>query len=348
MTQPTQRSLLHRAALRAERIFDAAVDRLRTWLGRTDPPLEIVAYRAYGTHDCLEVRGRILARRTRTAAQPEDSRLRNMRRVARAFLTREMPGVLVFIEHEGVHAVCVTDEEGYFRTDVATADADGWTPVTVSTERAQQVEALALVPTSTARFLIISDIDDTILPTGATRTVTVIRNTFFGNARTRTPFPGIADFYSALVAGASGGEDNPVFYVSSSPWNLYEFMVNFMAGHGLPAGAVMLRDIGVDESTFLHGSHDDHKLAEIRKIMRTYPDLPAVLVGDSGQRDPEIYTTIATEHPGRILAIYLRAIGGADRHAQVEALADSSDVPVILGRRTADFADHARSSGLVR
>lgn len=346
---PSRRSTLHRLVWRGERVLDAALDEVRTWLGRSDPPIEIVAYRTYGDHDRLEVRGRILARRTRTPAEPGDSVFRNLRRALGAFLTREMPGVEVFVAHAGGLGVCLTDEEGYFRTEVDTDAASGWTHVTLTAERAEPVVAQVLVPLPTARFLVISDIDDTILPTGATRAVTLVRNTFLGNARTRTPFPGIAEFYADLVAGAGGGEGNPVFYVSSSPWNLYWFMINFMAGHGLPAGPVLLRDIGVDESTFLHGSHDDHKLAEIRRILDSYPDLPVVLAGDSGQRDPEIYATIAAEYAGRVSAIYLRAIGGSDRSSRLEALARAGrDAPVVMSSHTDDFARHARARGLIR
>ena len=73
-----------------------------------------------------------------------------------------------------------------------------------------------LVPSHAAAFGVISDVDDTILETGVQRVGRMIRQTFTGSALTRTPFPGAAELYRDLADGI-----NPVFYVSSSPWNLH-------------------------------------------------------------------------------------------------------------------------------
>ena len=211
-----------------------------------------------------------------------------------------------------------------------------------------EVRGRVLVPPPSSTFLVISDIDDTILPTGATRTATLVRTTLLGNSRTREPFVGMADFYQALVRGTSGEEANPVFYVSSSPWNLYDFMVDFMTTHGLPAGPISLRDLGVDRHTFIQGRHEDHKLTEIRTILETYPHLPAVLVGDIGQHDPEIYGAIAAEYPGRIRAVYLRDVGAdRDQERRALAIADRTGVPVVLAAHTSQFQIHAVGVGLI-
>ena len=70
----------------------------------------------------------------------------------------------------------------------------------------------------------ISDIDDTIVRTGATSLLMMLRVVLLSNAHTRLPFQGVAAFYGALARGASGQDSNPLFYVSSSPWNLYDVL----------------------------------------------------------------------------------------------------------------------------
>lgn len=341
-------SWLHRLVRSMERAFEALRTRIRDQFVSHERPLEIVSYRTYGTQDLLEVRGRVLANRSAPPAQATDRWIRNVRRTVRRFLTYEVPGVQVQVMRGAERATTVTDDEGYFRVGLPIQGAIGWTTATLIADRALPVEAQVLVPATSSSYLVVSDIDDTLLPTGATRTATLIRTTLLGNAFTRTPFPGIVDFYTALVGGASGDEGNPIFYVSSSPWNLYSFMTTFFAAHGLPVGPVMLRDFGVDRHTFIHGRHEDHKLFEIRKVLDTYPHLRCVLVGDSGQRDPEIYAVIAEEYPDRVAAIYLREIGGPSRRVEVDAIAAGlHGIPVVTATDTADFEIHARANGLI-
>ncbi len=343
-----ERTWLHSAVVWLERIFDRLRRRVGGLFIRRQRPLQVVPYRTYGTTERLEVRGRVLALRVTPAADVSDSWLRNVRRTVRSFLTYEVPDVPVQVTRGGEQAIGRSDEEGYFTIDLPIQGAIGWTQATVTVQRASPAQAEVLVPSKSSHYLVISDIDDTLLPSGATRTATLIRTTLLGNAFTRVPFPGIVDFYSALVAGRDGDGNNPIFYVSSSPWNLYSFLTAFFAAHGLPVGPVMLRDLGVDAQTFIHGSHEDHKLAEIRRILDTYPWLPAVLIGDSGQRDPEIYTAVAAEYPGRVLAIYLRDVGGPVRRSEVEALTSTSEgVPVVTATDTSEFAVHAASAGLI-
>lgn len=343
-----ERTWLHSAVLVLERNFD----RIRRWVGklfiRRQRPLQVVPYRTYGTNERLEVRGRVLALRMTPAADASDWWLRNVRRTVRSFLTYEVPDVPVQVVRGGEQASGRSDDEGYFSINLPIQGAIGWTQATVTVQRAAPAQAEVLVPSKSSRYLVISDIDDTLLPSGATRTATLLRTTLLGNAFTRVPFPGIVEFYSALVAGRDGDEDNPIFYVSSSPWNLYSFMTAFFAAHGLPVGPVMLRDLGVDAQTFIHGRHEDHKLFEIRRILDTYPSLPVILIGDSGQRDPEIYTAVAAEHPGRVLAIYLRDIGGPVRRSEVEALSSTLEgVPLVTATDTSEFAAHAAVVGLI-
>ncbi|MEM1218664.1 MAG: App1 family protein, partial [Bacteroidota bacterium] len=97
--------------------------------------------------------------------------------------------------------------------------------------------------------------------------------------------------------------------VSNSPWNLFDFLKEFLKLHKYPLGPLLLRDLGTpNQRIFTREPH--HKTAVIRKILETYPQLKFLLIGDSGERDPHIYSQIREEFPGRILGTYIREIKG--------------------------------------
>jgi phosphatidate phosphatase APP1 len=91
------------------------------------------------------------------------------------------------------------------------------------------------------------------------------------------------------------------------------------------------------------------KQHEIENILKTYPDLPFLLIGDSGEHDPDIYIEIARAFPGRIAAIYLRNVADAIRMIRVESLIHSSNtLPIILAQKSEEIAQHARKMGFIR
>ncbi len=346
----------HRLLAAAERAIDSAAHRARRRLNRYTPT--IVPYRGFGGPGGLRVWGRVLNPTRPRPSRPGDRWWHNARAMFRRFATIEVPFVELEIEVGGrVHAAR-TDEEGYFLLDLPAAPAGAADWVTAEVRVAGEdrkrygtirAPAPVLVPGPSARFGVISDIDDTVVPTGATRLASMLKTTLFGNARTRTPFAGVASFYAALVAGSGGGADNPVFYVSSSPWNLYDFLVEFMEVHGLPDGPILLRDLGIDEHQFVAGGHDEHKLAQIEAVLAANPQLPFVLVGDSGQRDPEIYAEVASRHGDRLEAIYVRDAGMEARRAEVRAISSGlgDTIPMLLVADTAAAARHAAAIGLI-
>jgi phosphatidate phosphatase APP1 len=170
------------------------------------------------------------------------------------------------------------------------------------------------------------------------------------NAHTRKPFKGVTAFYSALRDGVAGNEGNPVFYVSSSPWHLYTPLVDFFQAQGIPLGPLMLKELGV-RALFGASRHHSHKLQNIERILQTYPELPFILIGDSGQQDPEIYKEIVERHPQRIRAIYIRNVNPDP--ARIEALdklideVRSTGAQLLLVPDSEFAAAHAAAEGLI-
>jgi phosphatidate phosphatase APP1 len=218
-------------------------------------------------------------------------------------------------------------------------------------ETAPWLAAQVLTPPPGARFGVISDIDDTVLVSHAASPFRMALTALLNNARTRSPFPGVAAFYQSLQAGVRGDEHNPIFYVSSSPWNFYDLLVEFMQVNEIPAGPLLLRDYGRQNLRDI--GHRDHKRQAIDALLAAYPALPFVLMGDSGQEDPEIYASVVQDFPDRILGIHIRDVtpGSARRRQEIAALAEgtaAAGAPLLFSAATADAVHFARRLDLIR
>jgi phosphatidate phosphatase APP1 len=131
---------------------------------------------------------------------------------------------------------------------------------------------------------------------------------------------------------------------------LYDLLIDFFRIQGIPKGPILLRDLGLDMELLSSSSHHTHKLAMIRKVLDVNPQLPFVLVGDSGQQDPEIYAQVVRENPDRIKAIYIRDVTPETRDASVRELIQTTqayNVPMLLVEDTVAAAEHAASLGLI-
>ncbi len=348
------------AAVDVERAFDERKRRFKERLGWPGAVM-IQPYRGHGSETELRLRGRVLKDKGLRAARDNDTVWQNLLQAYRRFESDEIPGVRVRARLQGVEEIVTTGEEGYFFFDLKPLTpppsdrlwhevelellddlaVDG-TPVVATGE--------VLVPPIEADFGIISDVDDTVLQTNATSLLNMARVTFLDNARTRLPFEGVAAFYRALHHGPSGTGQNPVFYVSSSPWNLYDLLIDFLDVNGIPAGPLFLRDLGLDEEKIIQTDHETHKVKQIEDILRTHPDLDFVLVGDSGQHDPEIYQRVIDDFPGRVKAIYIRDVSEDLRDAQVQGIVEdllAKGIEMVLVADSAAAAEHAVAHGLL-
>ncbi len=174
--------------------------------------------------------------------------------------------------------------------------------------------------------------------------------TFLGNAHLRKPFLGVGELYESFVKGSDGNQQNPLYFVSSSMWNLYDLLTDFFEIRNLPKAPLMLRDLGIDENMFLKGDHS-HKEEKVKRILSYYPNLKFILIGDSGQHDAEIYYKMLQEFPNRIKAVYIRDVSGNARDAEVDKIGEKAEkefnVPFQLIADSAMVALHAVSKGFI-
>jgi phosphatidate phosphatase APP1 len=314
---------------------------LRRLLAKARDPIVILPYIGYGTSAKLSLCGRVLQDEGFRPTRDAERRWRNAVAFFKRMESDEVPGARLRVSYGKKSCEVVSDRQGYFSAELKCAVAPGWHELELELVRDPAVKAIGrvLVPPARASYGVISDIDDTIVYSHVIRKLRMIVGLAFSNARTRKPFKGVGAFYRALHAGS-----NPVFYVSKSPWNLYVPLVEFMEVQGLPAGPLLLRDFGLRMKK-------NHKTEAIESILNTYPKLPFVLIGDSGEQDPEIYSDIVRRFPQRIRTIYIRSVN-PDR-ARLNAVENlisevaQTGCQLVLAPDSEFAAAHAAAEGLI-
>ena len=175
---------------------------------------------------------------------------------------------------------------------------------------------------------LISDIDDTIKVTNVANRRELLRNTF---VREFAAVPGMAEIYARWRAAGAA-----FHYVSASPWQLSDCLCGFLGAAGLPAGSMHLKLFRLKDSTPL-GRVPSRKRAKRRAIERIMDDFPArrfLLVGDSGERDPEVYVDVARRRPEQVQGVLIRR------------LADGHGAPHKVARRLERLARRLPAGGL--
>lgn len=314
-------------------VFNGGRRRFETWR-RGAPPLQIVSFGGFGTPDAVTVSGRALWSWPAAPIRPKQGRLRNLAGNLRLLDSNEAAGVPLRVTVDRQTAEVTTDVEGYFHAHLTFDSAreardarDAWREVTIESPVGNAVRRdEVLVPPAAARFGVISDLDDTVTITQVRRPWRAVSNVLLRNARSRAVFPGTAALYRALVAGPSGIE-RPLFYLSNSPWNLHDVLADVLQTRGFPRGPLLLRDYGFDAEVFL--KDDRHKPEQLRRILTTYPTLPFLLIGDSGEHDPAIYRQTVRDFPGRVLAIVIRDVTRGLDAIEVERVTEGAAGDVV-------------------
>ncbi|GGW97248.1 App1 family protein [Alteromonas halophila] len=348
---------VRRWVYRLERRLDKLRHRFKRWYGYS--PVIVQPYMTYGTQDALWVAGRLLEAKG-VQGRIDDSRWKNLIHMLRRYQSDEIPFTDIVITLGNEERTVTTDADGYFHYQwKAPAIADiqrPWTRLTLRAADPELPKAQAQsivevsVPSDSAQYAVVSDVDDTIMRTGATNFLRHTKTVLLNNAHSRELFPGTSELYNALQQGASGHAGNPFFYVSSSPWNIYDLIAEFIAIHDLPKGPVLLKDFGLREDRWFKSGHESYKTDRIEAILNTYPHLNVVLIGDSGQQDVYAYLEVAKAHPDRVLAVYIRDLKPAARSQKINQAAEKFadyNVPFQFIEDAEDASEHALALNLV-
>ena len=170
---------------------------------------------------------------------------------------------------------------------------------------------------------IISDIDDTVRDTNVLNRHEMLMNTF---VRPLKAVPGMASLYQNAAAVPA----LRIHYLSNAPYALYPLVQQFLQGAHFPEGSMHLRAVSFKRSiwhTILRLEHNNpHKTEVIESLLKDFPERTFVLIGDTGEQDPEIYGALARAYPERVRMILLRDVTGDARNG-IRFLRDMQGVP---------------------
>lgn len=314
----------------------------RRLLQRREREVCIDVYDGYGTTEALRISGRVYFKRRYKASEADDTRFRNLVNTSKQFMTYDARQVWVQVTLGQRPATEVrTDDHGIFEVTLGELGdlSGGIYPVSVgladSNQRRIHAEAgqghFIVHPADSDRVGIISDIDDTILLTEATRKMRMLKNIFLKNPLTQGAIPGMRDIYRAIHYGPEGDGYDATHYVSSSPAHLYRRISHFLGHEDFPAGSIDLKTVRLrnrGQSTDSLFDHQHYKYGRIARILETFPRRRFVLFGDSGEHDSAIYRRISARYPAQILAVYIHNVTDADpfhSHYQGQMLFSSID-----------------------
>ncbi|GAB2988789.1 phosphatase domain-containing protein [uncultured Cyclobacterium sp.] len=321
---------------------------LKRKLGKLDV-LRIEVFVVLGNDTHLFVKGRVVEAYKQSRPSGKQNVFHNILATLRRYAGSSVPEAKVKLSLGKLNTILITDEEGVFERyhefeneeekvahdiELSLIEEDG-----LKAEKKFIVKSVLRFHKTFPRALI-SDIDDTIIISKATNIQEKFWLSVSKNAYTRRPFPGVSEFYRLL----SSNGVYPVFYVSSSDWNLFDLIKDFMNYRNIPKGPILLKDHHMSLRNIWKsggGSHD-HKVDKISFLMNFYPKLNFVLIGDSGQHDPEIYAEIINKYPERVEAVYIRQVGEVDeiREKELNALLPANRIAWV--KNSTEAIEHAK------
>lgn len=319
--------------------------------------LDLKLYRGYVNKEELVVFGHVFKSWAPDKYRMDRKGIRHAVAVIHMFRIKPLENVAVRLKFKNVEVVTKTLADGYFRFTIPYSEKleSGWHPYEVSCKIYDFgiVQRSELLKPFESKMGVISDIDDTFLVSHSGNFFKKLYVLLLKNINKRKVFEDVVAHYQAL--SRAGQEDekapNSFFYVSSSEWNLYEFIDAFARLHELPKAVIKLKKIKTGITDFLFtgaGSHD-HKFEKIKDIIMFYPNLNYVLLGDDSQRDPYLYERIIKVFPQNIKAIYIRQTSHNKKSKTSKALKniESMDVATCYFRKSEEAIAHSKRIGII-
>jgi len=288
----------------------------------------------FGTPSRFLVSGRVLRDKGVRAPAKHRTSADNLIDTIKVLETDEVEGAVVEIHFDGRRLRGTTDDDGNFEIR-----AEGIHPLLPVGDH--ELSALLIVDRgyetkpakSTLRILpdepiviVLSDMDDTVVDTGVKNLIAVAKNALLRNAAQLKPVPGVkAAYQAALNDGAAA-----FFYLSGSPLNFHERFQHFHAQQGLPRGPIFLKNFGGESLT----KQESYKSGKLETIHEMLPRARLVMLGDSGEKDPEIYLGFRERHPDNVVGIVIRKVHGdkspPNRFKGIDVVRDWAERPRVV------------------
>lgn len=322
-------------------------------------------YRGYANDQELVVAGHVFKPSNGEEYDFQKKSFRNASSIIQMFRTKTQGNADVYLEINNSKIHTKTLKDGYFKFCIPLnyEKKYGWIDYKVSmifNHKTIEMTGSYIRPLE-GNIGIISDIDDTFLISHTRNPFKKLYILLFKNVNTRKIFDDVVAHYQALSSAGrpknkqqdanNKNEQNAFFYVSSSEWNLYSFIVKFTEIHQLPRAVLLLKDIKTSLFDFFvtgRGDHN-HKFEKIKHILEFYPNLQYVLLGDDSQHDPFLYENICKIFPVTVKAVYIRQNGTEKKEKVLAVLKniENLNVEVCYFKNSSDAIEHSKSIGII-
>ncbi len=319
--------------------------------------VSLKVYHGYGHTQNLVIYGNAFRYRANAVQRYSNNLFSNILYLLKLFIVKPYPGLRLRLSFHDQKVYQTTEYDGFFKFEwkASEAVAPGWHQVKVEALGADEqvlaeCSSTIFVPHIT-QYAFISDVDDTIMVSHSATVYRRLRELFIKNPRTRKTFSDVQLHYSLLaLSHTTADQPNPFFYVSSSEWNLYDYLVETFRFNKLPEGVFLLNQIKM-WTNFLKSGKTGHegKLIRVMRIISAFPNQRFVFFGDNSQRDPFIYASIAEKYPEKVEAIYIRNIVPVNEQTTKDTLAPAREkgIKICVFNSSSEAMAHSRAVGLI-
>ena len=224
----------------------------------------------------------------------------------------------------------------------------GWHRIGLTSEGSEVATALIFIVDPKTTFGVVSDVDDTVMVTALPRPLLAAWHTFVVNEHARATTPGMPVLYERLTSRHPGA---PLIYLSTGAWNVAPTLTRFLSRNLYPAGALLLTDWGPTADRWFRSGRE-HKRSSLERLVREFPQIKWLLVGDDGQHDESIYHDFVAEHPESVCAVCIRrltpseaVLAGSSFRGHITS--GDSTVPWLYASDGAGLADQLERIGLL-
>ncbi|MGY3054279.1 phosphatidate phosphatase APP1 [Pedobacter sp. UYEF25] len=314
-------------------------------------------YHGYGHTDNLVVFGHVFKQKATVNQRFSDNVWINIRNLFKLFMVKPLPFTNVKLHFFGETYLNKTEADGFFKFEWQATESisAGWHEVKIEALNkygdvmAQEVGKI-YVPHVT-QYAFISDIDDTVVNSYSSTIWQRIRVLLTKNPRSRTVFPTVSEYYQKLaVSHTTLDQPNPFFYVSSSEWNLYDYLTEAFKFNQLPNGIFLLNTIKQLKDFFKTGkTGHQSKLLRVMRILDAFPAQKFVFFGDNSQQDPKIYESIVARYPKNIIAVYIRNVRLSKTEMTLSLLKkiQQQGISTCLFTKSEEAMEHSKKIGLI-
>ena len=312
-------------------------------------------YRGYGhTHDMV-LFGHVLKGSLKTVPPSSYNAFANLYHLLQLFFVNPIGKRTVTTTWQGQTINAISEDDGFFILEWQAAESTPagthHLPVTLQNAATDTEKKGEIVVPHLTQYAFISDIDDTVMVSHSATSFKRMKELLFKSPAQRKVFEDVALHYQLLALSHTiPTQPNPFFYVSSSEWNLYDYLDTFFTLNKLPNGSFLLSQIKKWYQLFKTGkTKHEGKLLRINRLFVHFPKQRFVLFGDNSQSDPSIYETLTKKYSDRIAAVYIRNVAKANEAATAEILKKikARNIAVLQFTHSGEAITHSKEIGLI-